>query len=77
MWQLLAAVIALPALFAFWWHIKVVVSATMVAMRVDWPNMPDGDKLDAAIGLVVGVASLRGSSFTGSPPSSGGRSSSS
>jgi hypothetical protein len=37
-----------------WLWLKTKFALMMVALGLDWPNMPDGDKLQAAVGTFVG-----------------------
>jgi hypothetical protein len=38
-----------------WLWIKTKIALMMMAVGIDWPNVDDGDKLNAAIGVVIGM----------------------
>ncbi len=41
-----------------WMWLKSTLSQAMVAAGVDWPNVPDGDKLNAIVGTNIGAIGI-------------------
>lgn len=55
----LAVVVTVVVLATFdWLRIKTVLAVTMVAIGIDWPNIPDGDKINAVIGVGLGIVGI-------------------